>query len=196
MTIQIKTFGLDGVQRAIGIMADAIDADDMRRFHEGVIRATPLPGSSSETIMRKGFSLEEQAVDAFDREGRTKLLGGWEGYGNEPRYAEYKDQRGGGSKIGTWEGSANPLSSTFLRGSADHIEDIGGDGFRWGSARYYAGSFHGGQFQTWDEVDAPAREIVVVNEQFAREVCRGMQRYVVYKVRQQGGDFSGVRVTL
>jgi hypothetical protein len=193
--IQIRTLGLDGVDRALGIMADAVGPAEMRRFQEGVIRPMPLTGSS-EPIVRKGFTLEEQAVTAFANEGKTKLLGGWEAYASEPRYAEYKAERDAGGKVGTWQGSSNPLSSTFLRGSADHIEDITADGFRWGSARYYAGLFHDGQYQPWDDVQAPAREIVVVNEQFAREVARGLQRLVVYEVRAKGGNISTVRVNL
>lgn len=193
--MQVRTLGLDGVQRALGIMADAIGDAEMRRFQEGVIRPIPLTGTS-EPIVRKGFTLEEQAVDAFANEGRTKLLGGWEAYGSEPRYEEYKAERDAGGKVGTWAGSSNPLSSTFLRGSADHIEDVTSDGFRWGSARYYAGHFHDGQYQPWDDVQAPARPIVVIDERFAREVARGLQRLVVYEVRAKGGNIATVRVNL
>jgi hypothetical protein len=147
--------------------------------------------------VRTGFTLEEQAANAFANEGRTKLQGGWEGYANEPRYAEHKDERGGGGKVGTWRGSERPLVDTFTdRANPDHVEEVGSEGFRWGSTRYYAGSFHGGQFQGWDKVDAPPRPIVVVNEAFAREVARGHQRYIVYKLRAEGSDIRSVRVTL
>ena len=195
MTMELKVVGFNGLDRALGILADAFSPADMRAIHEGIIRPMPLPGTS-QPIMRKGFTLEEQAVDAFASEGKTRLLGGWEAYTSEPRYAVYKDERGGGNKVGTWDGSATPLSATFLRGNFDHIEDIGAEGFKWGSARYYAGSFHNGQFQPWDEVQAPARNIVVINDTFAQEVARAHQRYIVYKLRAEGSDISSVRVNL
>lgn len=192
----LQVVGFEGLQRAIGIMADAFSPADMRAIHEGIIRTMPAPGTS-EPIMRTGYTLTEQARDAFANEGRTKLLGGWEGYAGEPRYAEYKDERGGGNQVGIWSGSARPLWETFTDPqNPDHVEDIGAEGFRWGSARYYAGSFHDGQFQTWDEVDAPARNVFVINEVFAREVARAHQRYIVAKLRAEGSDISSVRVNL
>jgi len=195
MRMEMKVVGFEGLERAIGVMASAFEPEDVKRIHEGIVRPTPLPGAS-DPIMRQGFTLEEQAVEAFATEGKTRLLGGWEGYASEPRYEVYKEERGGGNKVGTWDGSATPLSATFLRGNFDHIEDIGAQGFKWGSARYYAGSFHDGQFQPWDEVTAPARPIVVINETMAREVARAYQRYIVYKLRAQGSDIRSVRVSL
>lgn len=194
--LQVRTLGLDGVRRAVGILADAFSADDMRRVHAGIVRPEPLPGSS-QPIVRRGFTLQEQAEDAFKNEGKTKLLGGWQAYGAEPNYKDHKDRRGGGSQVGIWQGSERPLFETFTdKNNPDHIEDVGAGGFKWGSSRYYAGSFHFGQWQPWDQVDAPARYVVVVNEVFAREVARGFQRYIVFKLRDEGKEFDTIRVAL
>jgi hypothetical protein len=195
MTIlSVDLIGADGLQRALGIMAEALTADEREQVLRGAIRPTPGPGGL-QSIVRPAFTLDVQSQDAFGNEGRTALQSGWTGYSNEPRYAAFKGDKGGGGKVGIWRGANRPLFLTFLRGNPDHIERVTPNGFEWGSRRYYAGRFHEGGFQPWDRVRAPARRIVVVDNRFALEVARGYQRFVSYKLRAAGG-LTGVRVNL
>jgi hypothetical protein len=194
-TLNVALTGTDGLRRAVGIMAEALTADERQLVLTAAIRPTSGPGGL-QRIVRKGFTLEEQSDDAFDREGRTALNSGWEGYAREPRYAGHKEERGGGKQVGIWRGAKRPLFLTFRRGHPEHIETVTPNGFVWGSRRMYAGRFHEGGFQPWDKVRAPARPIVVVNERYALEVARGYQRLVVYKLRSEGRSIDSVRVNL
>ena len=100
-SLDVSVLGIDGIRRAVGIMADAFDAASMTTINESIMRPVPGPGTS-EPIMRAAFTLEQQADDAFNNEGNTALLGGWEGYSREPKYLARKTAQGGGRKIDAW----------------------------------------------------------------------------------------------
>lgn len=178
-------------------MASSFDATDMVKIHTGIIRPTPGPGGMP-SIVRARYTLEGQIRDAFEKEGRTSLNGGWRDYSSEPIYAAHKLGKNAGQKVGIWDGSKRPLRDTFLNQSnPDHVETITSRGFSYGSRRGYAGTFHeGGVLQPWDKILQPGRVIVVVNDQFALEVARGHQRYIVGKLREQGTDISTIRIIL
>ena len=194
-TLDVSVLGIDGIRRAVGIMADAFDAQAMTEINTSIMRPVPGPGTS-QPIMRAEFTLQGQADAAFANEGRTALLGGWIGYSREPRYAAYKEARGGGNRVGIWTGSKRPLFATFNRGNSDHIERVDASGFVWGSRRSYAGRFHEGGYQPFDDITHPARPIVVIDRQFGREVARAYQRWLVFKLRSEGRSIEGLRVNL
>jgi len=194
-TLDVSVLGIDGIRRAVGIMADAFDAASMTTINESIMRPVPGPGTS-EPIMRAAFTLERQAEDAFANEGNTALLGGWEGYSREPKYLARKTAQGGGRKIGIWEGSRRPLFATLRKGHPENIARADASGFVWGSRRSYAGRFHEGGYQRFDDVVHPARPIVVVDRQFGREVARAYQRWLVFKLRSEGRSIEGLRVDL
>ena len=193
--ISLDVMGLDGIGRMLGILADAVDADAVRRINTGVVRPTQGPPGFP-TIMRKRWSLEEQVKEAFKQEGKTVQMAGWANYLKEPKYAAFKAAQGGGTQVGIWEGSANPLFRTFLLGDPDHRELITEEGFEWGSARYYAWRFHEGGYQRWDKVDADGRPIVVISDRMMFEVSRATQRYVMGTLRAAGLPPSTVRFNL
>jgi hypothetical protein len=194
-TLNVRILGLDGVERALGIMASALDANDRQKVCEAVMHPTPGPGGL-QRIVREGFTLEEQALDAFQSQGTNALQGRWTAYASEPKYAAYKEQKGGGGRVGIWSGSRRPLFLTFKKGHPENIARSSANGFEWGSRRYYAGRFHKGGFQPWDRVIAAGRPVVVVNDTFSREVARGHQRYVVYALRERGQGIQNLRVNL
>jgi hypothetical protein len=194
-TLDVSVLGIDGIRRAVGIMADAFDAASMTTINESIMRPVPGPGTS-EPIMRAEFTLQGQADAAFANEGRTALLGGWIGYSREPRYAAYKEARGGGKRVGIWTGSKRPLFATFNRGNSENIARADASGFVWGSRRSYAGRFHEGGYQPFDDITHPARPIVVIDRQFGREVARAYQRWLVFKLRSEGRSIEGLRVNL
>ncbi len=193
--MSLNVLGLDGVDRALGILASAFGPDDILQINRGIIRPTAGPPGMP-NIMRNRWTLEEQVADAFKRQGRSVNQAGWVGYVNEPKYEAYKKAKGGGKKIGIWKNSERPLDMTFRLGDPDHIEEVTIDGFEWGSKRYYAYDFHIGQWQRWDQVDAPGRQIIDINERMMLEVARAHQRYVVGKLRSQGQSIRNVRVIL
>lgn len=194
-TLSLDIMGLDGVRRAVGIMADAFDAQAMTQINTSILRPTPGPGTS-QPIMRAKFTLEQQAEDAFANEGQTALLGGWQGYSREPKYLERKEAKGGGSKIGIWTGSRRPLFATLKKGHPQHVEQVDANGFVWGTRRSYAGRFHEGGYQKWDDVVHPGRPIVVVDRQFGREVARAYQRWLRFKLKAEGRSIADLRVNL
>jgi hypothetical protein len=156
-TLDVSVLGIDGIRRAVGIMADAFDAASMTTINESIMRPVPSPGTS-EPIMRAAFTLEQQAEDAFANEGNTALLGGWEGYSREPKYLARKTAQGGGRKIGIWEGSRRPLFATLRKGNPENIARADASGFVWGSRRSYAGRFHeGGSSPSTTSRTLPAR---------------------------------------
>lgn len=193
--LDVNVLGIDGIRRALGIMADAFDGAALTTINESIMRPTPGPGTS-EPIMRAAFTLDQQARDAFASEGRTALLGGWEGYSREPKYLARKTAQGGGTKIGIWDGSRRPLFATLRDGHPEHIARADASGFVWGTRRSYAGRFHEGGFQPFDRVQHPGRPIVVVDRQFGREVARAFQRWLVFKLRAEGRSIEGLRVNL
>ena len=194
-TLNVSVLGIDGIRRAVGIMADAFDAASMTTINESIMRPVPGPGTS-QPIMRAAFTLEQQAEDAFANEGNTALLGGWEGYSREPKYLARKTAQGGGRKIGIWEGSRRPLFATFKKGHPQNIARADAEGFVWGSRRSYAGRFHEGGYQRFDDIVHPGRPIVVVDRQFGREVARAYQRWLVFKLKAEGRSIDGLRVNL
>ena len=194
-TLDVAVLGLDGIRRAVGIMADAFDARAMATINGAIIRPTPGPGTS-QPIMRAPYTLEQQAEDAFANEGQTALLGGWQGYSREPVYLDRKIEKGGGRKIGIWTGSRRPLFATLKRGNPQHVEQVDSKGFVWGTRRSYAGRFHEGGYQKWDDVIHPGRPIVVVDRQFGREVARAYQRWLAFKLRAEGRSIGDLRVNL
>lgn len=193
--LNVRIMGLDGVQRALGIMADAFDANDRQRICEAVMSPTAGPGGL-QTIVRPGFTLEEQARDAFDSQGTNALQGRWTAYAAEPVYAAYKERKGGGGRVGIWSGSGRPLFLTFRKGHPENINKASPNGFEWGSRRTYAGRFHKGGYQPWDKIIAAGRLVVVVNDTFSREVARGHQRYIVAALRERGQSIENLRVNL
>lgn len=194
-TLDVKVLGIDGVRRALGIAASAFDASSMTLINASIIRPMPGPGTS-QPIMREAFTLEVQSRQAFDQEGKTALLGGWEGYSREPVYLAKKLKKGGGNKIGIWQGSKRPLFATFRENHPEHIESVNAAGFVWGSRRSYAGRFHEGGFQPFDKIRHPGRPIVVVDRQFGREVARAYQRWLSFKLRVEGRSIDGLRINL
>jgi hypothetical protein len=146
--------------------------------------------------MRAAFTLEMQAKVAFENEGRTVLNAGWQGYSREPKYLAMKKARNAGSKIGIWAGSTRPLFATFEKGHRQNISKVDAKGFVWGSRRAYAGRFHEGGYQKWDDIIHPGRPIVIVNREFGREVARAYQRWLSFKMKSQGAGISNLRVNL
>lgn len=194
--LSLEVAGLDGIERALGILASCFDADSMLQIHNGIIRPTPGPPGMP-SIMRKRWSIEEQIAEAFENEGQTVNQSGWARYGAEPKYAAYKQARKGGTQVGIWQNAESPLKDTFLRKDhPDHIEYVRFDGFGYGSKRYYAWNFHEGQYQPWDGVQAPARRIFQVTDRFLAEVARGHQRYVMGKLRAEGRSVDNVRIVI
>ena len=194
-TLSVDILGIDGVRRALGIAASAFDSAAMQTINSSIIRPTAGPGTS-QPIMREAFTLEVQSREAFQQEGKTALLGGWEGYSREPVYLEQKLKKGGGNKIGIWQGSKRPLFQTFRKNHPEHIESVDAAGFVWGSRRSYAGRFHEGGFQPFDKIRHPGRPIVVVDRQFGREVARAYQRWLAFKLRSEGRSIDGLRINL
>ena len=193
--LAVDILGIDGIRRTLGVMASAFDAASMVKINESIIRPTPAPGTS-QPIMRAAFTLEMQARIAFENEGRTVLNAGWQGYSREPKYFAMKKARGAGSKVGIWAGSTRPLFATFEKGHRQNISKIDARGFIWGSKRAYAGRFHEGGYQRWDDIIHPGRPIVVVNREFGREVARAYQRWLSFKMKAAGGGIDNLRVNL
>lgn len=193
--LNVDILGIDGVVRAIGIMKNAFGSNEMRMINESIMSPVAGPGTS-QFIMREQFTLEVQAKNAFDNEGNTALLGGWQGYSREPNYLAMKISRGGGKKIGIWQGSSRPLFATFRKGNRQNIYSATERGFIWGSKRAYAGRFHEGGYQKWDQIVHPARPIVVVDKYFGREVARAYQRWLSFTLKSKGGSIDNLRVNL
>jgi hypothetical protein len=194
--LDMTPVGLDGVDRALGLMERAFDGAARRMIATGIIRPTRLPGSGGNVMLRDGFTLERQAQDAFANGGTTALRGPWTGYSGEPKYAAHKARRGGGEQVGLWLGSQAPLYRTFMLGDGDHIEVVEDDQWSWGSARWYAGTFHAGQPVTpWGETQ-PARHVVTLNRDMGREGARAHLRYLAGWLRQNGQSISEFRVSL
>jgi len=193
--LNVDILGIDGIRRALGVAASAFDAASMTTINSSIIRPTPGPGTS-QPIMREAFTLEVQSREAFAQEGKTALLGGWEGYSREPIYAALKQRKGGGSRVGIWDGSKRPLFETFRKNHPEHIESVDAAGFVWGSRRSYAGRFHEGGFQPFDKIRHPGRPIVIVDRQFGREVARAYQRWLAFKLRSEGRSISNLRINL
>jgi len=63
-TLDVNVLGLDGIRRAVGIMADAFDAQAMTEINTSIMRPVSGPGTS-QPIMRAEFTLEGQADAAF-----------------------------------------------------------------------------------------------------------------------------------
>jgi hypothetical protein len=193
--LNVDILGIDGIRRALGVAASAFDAASMTTINSSIIRPTAGPGTS-QPIMREAFTLEVQSREAFAQEGKTALLGGWEGYSREPIYAALKQRKGGGSRVGIWDGSKRPLFETFRKNHPEHIESVDAAGFVWGSRRSYAGRFHEGGFQPFDKIRHPGRPIVIVDRQFGREVARAYQRWLAFKLRSEGRSISNLRINL
>lgn len=187
--------GLDGVERMLGVVAQAFDDAAVKLALQGVIRETPCPGLNVPVVDKK-YTLEQHARDLFANEGTSEYSNRkWTRYGNEPRYEAYKTGRRAGSKVGTWEGSRNPLERTLTdRNDPEHIESVyaGAGGFRmeWGSARHYARTFdEGGPVQRWDNVPQPARALRPVDSaELAFRAAKGMQRVLVGRLNLSGGE--------
>jgi hypothetical protein len=194
-TLNVDVLGIDGVRRALGVAAEAFDARSMTKINTAIMRPVAGPGTS-QPIMRAEYTLQGQSDAAFANEGRTALLGGWIGYSREPKYAARKEEKGGGKRVGIWSGSRRPLFATFRPGNAEHIERADAKGFVWGSRRNYAARFNEGGYQRFDDVIHPGRPIVVIDQQFAREVARAYQRWLVFKLRSEGRSIDGLRVNL
>lgn len=191
----LDVLGMDGVDRALGVLAGTFKPSDLLAINRGIIR--PHGGvAGMPSIMRRRWTLEEQVMDAFKHQGRTVVQAGWVGYNFEPKYAQHKIDKRAGLKVGIWRGSERPLHVTFLMHDPDHIESVGVNGFEWGSKRYYAWRFHVGGWQRWDKVDAPPRPIINIDDRMMLEVARGHQRYLVAKLRAEGLTMRDVRIIL
>lgn len=193
--LSVDILGIDGIRRTLGVMASAFDAASMATINESIIRPTSAPGTS-QPIMRAAFTLELQAKVAFQNEGRTVLNAGWQGYSREPKYLAIKKARGAGTKVGIWAGSTRPLFATFQKGNRQNIARVDARGFVWGSNRAYAGRFHEGGYQRFDDMIHPARPIVVINREFGREVARAYQRWLSFKMKAAGSGLGNLRVNL
>ena len=185
--------GFDGLDRALGVLADSLSPRETAEAMEAFIRETRSAGLTVPLVERE-FTLEGHAEDLFDSEGKSAYnRKPWVGYENEPKYAAYKEARGAGSKIGTWLGSQSPLSRTLTdRRDPDHVEAIniiaGVVEMLWGSVRTYIRAFsEGGRHQRWDNIDNPGRKVDLDNTRAAAfRLGKGLHRRLVAKLQAEG----------
>jgi hypothetical protein len=194
--LEMDVLGLDGIDRMLGLMQEAFDDQAVVTITTGIIRPTPLPGGGGNVMAHDSFTLERQVGEAFQNSGRTPLRAPWDAYSREPRYKRFKERRQGGDRVGIWEGSKTPLAETFLQGHPEHIEEVTSRGWRWGSSRRYAGTFHAGQPRQFLGEPQPPREVVVLDKRVAREAARAHLRFLASWLRLRGQGVARMRVNL
>lgn len=198
----LQILGVEEATVGLGIMADAVV--DMSWAFEGLIREQTLPELNPRflpddygiaqmelgavPIVERRWTLEGAVADAFFGNGVNAYYDQpWQGYENEPIYAEYKRNADGGDQVLIWADAEEPLLDTFFRGDPDHVEDVTELGMQWGSLRDYARRLHmGGFWQDWDETRPDGREIIPPAGEVGFRLAKGVQRTLVTVLKASG----------